>query len=139
MWEIVQTQKELKKHLLQMHLLILWKMFYSDETAQSFNVLKQYLSTGWQIEQQLSQKQKRRYGNLKLLKLLKMTEIQIIRDLFVIHVYKEISKKKLISIAEFEKEILNIQHIQLSETRDQFDEANLLFYVKWLSLCYEKK
>ena len=33
------------------------------------------------------------------------------------HVQRNI-QKKLKSIAEFEKEILNIQHIQLSETRD---------------------
>ena len=87
-------------------------------TRESFNVLKEHLSTGWQIEQQLLQKQKMRYGNLKLLKLLKMARILIIRDFFYPHVKKNI-QKKLKSIAEFEKEILDdIKHIKLSETRD---------------------
>ena len=87
-------------------------------TRESFNVLKEHLSTGWQIEQQLSQKQKMRYGNLKLLKLLKMARILIIRD-FLLSTCKKKYPKKLKSIPEFEKEILyDIKHIQLSETRD---------------------
>ena len=47
--------------------------------------------------------------------------------------------RKLKSIAEFGKEILDeIKYIQLSKTRDEFDEVNLMFYVTWLSLGNEK-
>ena len=42
--------------------------------------------------------------------------------------------RKLKSIAEFGKEILDeVKYIQLSKTRDEFDEMNTIFYVKWLS------
>ena len=42
--------------------------------------------------------------------------------------------RKLKSIAEFGKEILDeVKYIQLSKTRDEFDEINTMFYVEWLS------
>ena len=51
---------------------------------------------------------------------------------------KEMSRK-LKLIAEFGKEILDeVKYIQLSKTRDEFDEINTMFYVKWLSLGSEK-
>ena len=47
--------------------------------------------------------------------------------------------RKLQLIAEFGKEILDeVKYIQLSKTRDEFDEINTMFYVKWLSLGSEK-
>ena len=47
--------------------------------------------------------------------------------------------RKLKSIAEFGKEILDeVKYIQLSKTRNEFDEVNTIFYVKWLSLGSEK-
>ena len=47
--------------------------------------------------------------------------------------------RKLKLIAEFGKEILDeVKYIQLSKTRDEFDEINTMFYVKWLSLGSEK-
>ena len=47
--------------------------------------------------------------------------------------------RKLKSIAEFGKEILDeVKYIQLSKTRDEFDEVNTMFYVKWPSLGSEK-
>ena len=47
--------------------------------------------------------------------------------------------RKLKLIAEFGKEILDeVKYIQLSKTRDEFDEVNTMFYVKWLSLGSEK-
>ena len=66
------------------------------------------------------------------------TEIDKQRGMCYPHVQRNV-QKKLKTIAEFEKEILDdIKHIQLSETREEFDEANLMFYVKWLSLGDEK-
>ena len=46
---------------------------------------------------------------------------------------------KLKTIPEYEKEILeDIRAIQLSENREEFQESNTMFYVKWLSLGIEK-
>ena len=46
---------------------------------------------------------------------------------------------KLKGIPEYEKEILeDIKAIQLSENRREFQEANTMFYVKWLSISVEK-
>ena len=47
---------------------------------------------------------------------------------------------KLKTVPEYEKEILeDIRAIQLSENREEFQESNTMFYVKWLSLGIEKR
>ena len=55
------------------------------------------------------------------------------------HVHRNV-KAKLNGIDKnFVNEILDdIRSIQLSENRDEFDEANKMFYFKWLSLDIEK-
>ena len=66
------------------------------------------------------------------------SEVDKQRGMCYPHIQRNI-QKKLKAIAEFEKEILNdIMNIQHSETREEFDEANLMFYVKWLSIGDEK-
>lgn len=61
-------------------------------------------------------------------------EVNLERGMCYPHVQRA-CQAKLKSIPEYEKELLeDIKAIQLSESRDEFQEANTMFYVKLLSL-----
>ena len=55
------------------------------------------------------------------------------------HVQRNL-KNKLAGIEKnFSNEILDdIEAIQLAEKRSEFDQANMMFYFKWLSLDHDK-
>ena len=66
------------------------------------------------------------------------SEVDLERGMCYPHVQRN-CQAKLKTIPEYEKEILeDIKAIQLSETRDEFQEANTMLYVKWLSLGIDK-
>ena len=66
------------------------------------------------------------------------SEVDLERGMCYPHVHRA-HQAKLKTIPLYGKEILDdIKAIQLSETREEFQEVNTMFYVKWLSLGIEQ-
>ena len=65
-------------------------------------------------------------------------EVDLQRGMCYPHVQRNL-QKKLKALPDYEKELLDdIKHIQLAANRKEFDEVNLMFYVKWLSVANDK-